>query len=380
MSIKGSGHNDLIDKIEMPEELQKKILNNQVENSRIKVFYPKKVAFAAMFLAVFALGGIGVKAGLDTIHDRINSMDKKEKAQYESFREDNDSRPFDEEIGDVAVIYSRDLSRAEAIMEEKLTEEYKNGKFPEKTIRFVDNEAEIGSDELAIVRDVNKVVLPEKELSEAQMLQYVDFKNKYFTLANDYYAQNNDEDVDEEETFFGEITDEALRTEIKDKAVAAYNKAFNLNIGANDGWQLKDIFEEVDNEYSVVLFNDAMEKESYGSGRLIISYDTKADKLVSASKEYKVSDTKEYTEAEIMKEAKAAKKDVLAYVEKYFNAKKLVKCEYAGVNRYAEGLEYNTESSVSDMVQYTLEYKNNKFVVDYNPNIKEVLGVNKINE
>ena len=377
MSIKNNGHNELLDNINIPEGLSEKVIENCSSKGRTPMFYPKKVAFAAVFLLTLSLGGIGVKAGLDTIHDRVNSMDKKEKAQYESFREDNDNREFDENIGDVAVVYSRDLTRSEAIMKEKLDKEYRNGKFPEKTIRFVDNEAEIDSDELAVVRDINKVVLPEAELTEEQMLQYVDFVNKYFTLANEHYAQNRDDSEVVKETYSGELSDEAFRNEIRDKAIAAYNEAFAGNISVDDGWRLQNI-EEAGGAYFVMMFKD---DANAPLGRLAeyITIDSKTGKLLGGSRDYMLADTEEYTESEIKKLAEDGKSDMLAFLEKYFDTDEFVKCKYKFVNEYEDSCEYvdKTKTSTYDMIEYTVKYKNSKYYVKYNPKTKEIVNVDK---
>ena len=377
MSIKNNGHNELLDNINIPEGLSEKVIENCSSKGRTPMFYPKKVAFAAVFLLTLSLGGIGVKAGLDTIHDRVNSMDKKEKAQYESFREDNDNREFDENIGDVAVVYSRDLTRSEAIMKEKLDKEYRNGKFPEKTIRFVDNEAEIDSDELAVVRDINKVVLPEAELTEEQMLQYVDFVNKYFTLANEHYAQNRDDSEVVKETYSGELSDEAFRNEIRDKAIAAYNEAFAGNISVDDGWRLESL-EEAGGAYFVMMFKD---DANAPLGRLAeyITIDSKTGKLLGGSRDYMLADTEEYTESEIKKLAEDGKSDMLAFLEKYFDTDEFVKCKYKFVNEYEDSCEYvdKTKTSTYDMIEYTVKYKNSKYYVKYNPKTKEIVNVDK---
>ena len=377
MSIKKNGHNELIDNINIPEGLSEKVIENCSTKGRTPVFYPKKVAFAAVFLLTLSLGGIGVKAGLDTMHERVSSMDKKEKAQYESFREDNDNREFDENIGDVAVVFSRDLTRAEAIMQEKLTDEYRNGKFPEESIRFVDNESEIGDNELAVVRDINKVVLPESELTEEQMLQYVDFINKYYTLANEHYAENRDDSEVVEETFSGDFSDEAFRNKIRDKAIAKYNEAFDGNINVEDGWRLQNI-EEAGGAYFVLMWKD---DANAPLGRLTeyITIDSKTGKLLGGSKEYKLADTKDYTESEIKKIAEEEKSNMLAFLEKYFETDEFVKCKYKFINEYEDGCEYksNTEPTTFDMIKYTVKYKNSKYYVVYNPTNKEIVNVDK---
>lgn len=377
MSIKNNGHNELLDNINIPEGLSEKVIENCSSKGRTPMFYPKKVAFAAVFLLTLSLGGIGVKAGLDTMHERVNSMDKKEKAQYESFREDNDNREFDENIGDVAVVYSRDLTRAEAIMQEKLTDEYRNGKFPEESIRFVDNESEIGDNELAVVRDINKVVLPESELTEEQMLQYVDFINKYYTLANEHYAENRDDSEVVEETFSGDFSDEAFRNKIRDKAIAKYNEAFDGNINVEDGWRLQNI-EEAGGAYFVLMWKD---DANAPLGRLTeyITIDSKTGKLLGGSRDYALADTEEYTESEIKKLAEDGKSDMLAFLEKYFDTDEFVKCKYKFVNEYEDSCEYvdKTKTSTYDMIEYTVKYKNSKYYVKYNPKTKEIVNVDK---
>ncbi|MCR5629302.1 hypothetical protein [Eubacterium sp.] len=377
MSIKKNGHNELIDNINIPEGLSEKVIENCSTKGRTPVFYPKNVAFAAVFLLTLSLGGIGVKAGLDTMHERVSSMDKKEKAQYEFFREDNDNREFDENIGDVAVVYSRDLTRAEAIMQEKLTDEYRNGKFPEESIRFVDNESEIGDNELAVVRDINKVVLPESELTEEQMLQYVDFINKYYTLANEHYAENRDDSEVVEETFSGDFSDEAFRNKIRDKAIAKYNEAFDGNINVEDGWRLQDI-EEASGAYFVLMWKD---DANAPLGRLTeyITIDSKTGKLLGGSRDYALADTQEFTESEIKKIAEEGKSDMLAFLEKYFDTDEFVKCKCEFANEYEEGCEYvdKTKTSTYDMIEYTVKFKSSKYYVKYNPKTKEVINVDK---
>lgn len=124
---------------------------------------------AVLFLAACLICSGTCYAGVKLYQKRLQEMSKTERKQLKE--------KIQKSYAD-ADSYSRDLTEAENKMFDQLREEYENGRFPEEQLLTVEKAADVPEATLAYCYENATFYLPEKELSEQQMLEIIDFNYK----------------------------------------------------------------------------------------------------------------------------------------------------------------------------------------------------------
>ncbi len=85
--------------------------------------------------------------------------------------------------------FSREYTREERKRMDALRQEYENGMFPENTLTLVENESQVpDGDTLAYTKDTGCFYLPDRELTDEELLQILDFN-----AARDYALDQSPE-------------------------------------------------------------------------------------------------------------------------------------------------------------------------------------------
>lgn len=174
-------NNEILNNLQASEKMKSEILKACRKNKRtsnVLFRYSKQVA-AAITILIIGATGISAYAGITHIQ-RLSSMPEEEKQEYVQILETHD-----EGNG-----YSRNLSLDENNRMLTLLEEYRNGRFPENNISVVQKYEELIPDTLCYVEETGTLYLPSGELSDEQLLEYIDYQEKFFYVANEEISEN----------------------------------------------------------------------------------------------------------------------------------------------------------------------------------------------
>ncbi len=168
------------------EDLGKEAFSHTTKKVSSRPFF--KFGIAACALTVICLVSVPVTAQIiDYVKQRMLSMSDKE---FEEIANSNDEHNFTREHDTEAITYSREMTRQEEKRYSELRDKYENeGVFPEGKLQIVDKlEDSENIDSLVYETYNRKLFLPEKELSDEELLEIIDYNYK-----SDYVVQNSDE-------------------------------------------------------------------------------------------------------------------------------------------------------------------------------------------
>lgn len=177
-------YEDRVQKIldELPE--------SQVEERRKLKIRPAFAMAAVLVLIMSVTAG----ATINAISKRMNDMSNKEKQQMIT---DMDKSNADKDS------YSRKLTDSERERMDKMREQYENeGRFPEGKVAVVDKEEDAKEGQITFVTTTRTYVIPEKEMTDEQILQIIDYGYKEdYSLRQEHRGtqENYDENVSNEQ-------------------------------------------------------------------------------------------------------------------------------------------------------------------------------------
>lgn len=194
---------DAVNEIRMKDEMKKEVVKKVKENTGkkrkgMKTFRWQKIAAAAVI--VVAAGGViahPVRAFVNSyVQERMEDMSKDEMdAIFDTF--DNQ--------GTYADSFSREYTENEKERRQELYEQYVQGVFPEGELPQADSEEEAEQYECCYLKSISKFNLPERELTDEELLEIIDFilKRNYAVTQHceEAYAEENAkirEQMDEE--------------------------------------------------------------------------------------------------------------------------------------------------------------------------------------
>ncbi len=215
-------------KSEMEEEILKNLMNEnegqKVENKANKAAgWQKKAAVAAVALVV--AGAVGFSANAVRNNMVKARMEAVPQLEMDEILEEIDSSQAE------ADTYSRDLTSEEMEREVALRSEYLNGRFPEKEIIKVKEESDIvDKNTLCFAAKTSYYNIPDRELTDEEMLQMIDFQEK-----RSYAMQQRYEEMYADEIQEKEATEQAAKEELEAKGSITEEEAV---INAQE-WLLK---------------------------------------------------------------------------------------------------------------------------------------------
>lgn len=203
----------------VPESLDEKLNDtiHEIEKCDVKKgskrflwLSTNKVAGFALFVLMLSVISISSYAAVNLFRDRMSAMPEKVRQDY-----NNDVQKSSLE----ADAYSRKLTHSEEERMIKLRKQYeKEGRFPEKEIKqFKDNEGMV-EDGLYFVVEESKFYLPDRIMSEEELLEIIDLQEK-----RDYSVQ--------QQNAAGDKTDKEIKKngKLEKQSIEIVKKLYNLH-------------------------------------------------------------------------------------------------------------------------------------------------------
>ena len=162
---------ETMDQIHMKEEMQKEIIMKVKRQTDRRAFGMKRSHQAAAAIAAFVLiagAVIPSQAGLwSFVKDRLENMPKQKLEAINQMVQDQNNAEADR--------FSREYSEEEIKRMQQLQEAYQNGRLPQQTITFTDRVGQIPDDLLRYDPDTGFLYLPDRTLTDEELLQIIDF-------------------------------------------------------------------------------------------------------------------------------------------------------------------------------------------------------------
>ena len=249
---------ETMDQIHISEEMQEELirnLQNQMEKGGKKAANRKKLAtVAAAVLLMAGIVSIPVQAIVESVvKARMESISKQEV---------QDIVDMIRSLNVEADSFSREYSDQEKERMKKLLWLYRNGTFPEQRILLVDTMSGGTQDTLSYNKDTGEFYLPERELTDEELLEIIDFNQiRNYALGQTQAAQETREEMRAEQNrlreqvqAFGGISEEEAieiaRNQMKSEcgALAERTELFQVSLS-----ELKK--DSVTVEYRVIFFD-----------------------------------------------------------------------------------------------------------------------------
>lgn len=180
-------------------------LNSGKRRSDMRFRYSTAI-LALIIVGVVGFGSIGAGAAYISYKNRLEEMTEQEQADYVQEWTEDDYNTVDESM-------TRSLTKEEDMRYLELEDEYyKNAVFPENILPHVKTLDEITEDELAFVEEINKIHIPDGELTDEQLLQLIDHEAKYL-----YTIEQNLEEMSQEPSSADEEVEEYSFNEEEDE-------------------------------------------------------------------------------------------------------------------------------------------------------------------
>lgn len=336
-------NNPIISNLTMSEEMKMNILENCKKGRRTSdnLFRYSKVLATCLALFCICISGLGVRAAISAVDERLQNMSEEEKNDYMEMNI----------LGADADIYTRDFTESEVERILVLQEEYKNGRFPEETIAIVETVADVGDDELAVVKEDGKVHLPQGEMTDEQLLQLIDYDEKTrYTMeivSEEYTTEASTTETDITETTSEQIEDGLWNSmdinEAYDYSKDMIKKYFDVEI--DDSWEFsvtqiegelkEDKYPEYQVVYDVIFEKNGPVDEGY---HLVICGDN--SQLISINHSGYVTapdNTLSYDEA--LDRVPQGKDTVVSYMESKLDLDADTVKIYSGFNSFMEQVQ-----------------------------------------
>ena len=162
---------ETMDQIHMKEEMQKEIIMKVKRQTDRRAFGKKRLHQAVAAAAAFVLIAGAVIPSQAAIRyfvrDRLENIPKQELEAVNQMVQSQNNAEADS--------FSREYSKEEIKRMQQLQEAYQNGRFPQQTITFTDSVGQIPDDLLRYDPDTNFLYLPDRVLTDEELLQIIDF-------------------------------------------------------------------------------------------------------------------------------------------------------------------------------------------------------------
>ena len=260
---------DLLCNIEISESMKDEIYLNCKKNKRTAdfTFRYSGVLSVVIVAAVFSLLSIGAAAAYINVRQRLETMPDEEYENYEYEVENDVFAAMDEG-------YSRSLRDSEILrMVELERDYYDNNMFPDEPLPHLETKAELEENMLAYVAEDNLLYLPEADMTDEQLLQFIDHDAKKWYV-NEQALIDEGVDVSEYSAMTHESTPIAAgSTEEKIKTQAdKYLKDFYGADASDSRWEIFLEHEDGDEEFGTpdfYLLDYSMEGTGMGNGHQV---------------------------------------------------------------------------------------------------------------
>ncbi|MBO4310130.1 MAG: hypothetical protein J5856_03570 [Lachnospiraceae bacterium] len=313
--MKNKLNKDLISNIEISDDMKNAIYRNCTmgrSNADFRFKYSGLLSALIVF-GVFALFSIGASAAIIGFKTRLSNMDETE---YENI--------YTEVQNDVFIStdegFSRELRDSEIKRILKLERDYyDNGVFPKRNMPHYETIDEMKEGELAYVASENIVFVPEKDMDDEQLLEYIDHdaKKRYVNIQS-LLAEGIEPGVNMalESTPIADGSDASKARKAADKMLKDYFKA-----ETDDSWiVLVDRFDDNELQNGDVITLYDIDYYRLGTGyatsyNIRINFSDLSPLLLNESGYEVFNDVKTYE----FSEAEGLAKDGEEYVREYLS-------------------------------------------------------------
>lgn len=229
---------ETMDQIHMKEEMQKEIIMKVKRQTDRRAFGKKRLHQAVAAAAAFVLiagAVIPSQAGLrHFVKDRLENMPKQELEAVNQMVQDQNNAEADS--------FSRDYSKEEIKRMQQLQEAYQNGRFPQQTITYTDSVGQIPDDLLRYDPDTSFLYLPDRTLTDEELLQIIDFNyTRDYAVSQGTAAQEARKEWEEkEEGLKAKVQKEGWITE--KEALQAAEVYLQTEFGVSAEGMIADVF------------------------------------------------------------------------------------------------------------------------------------------
>lgn len=263
---------EAIEKIEQGEVRREKIANKK----KVSPYRFAQMA-AAVVICVAAVSTTSV-AAIHFVRERMEQMAKEEKEQqWEMIYENRMGRDMT----------NRELMPSETERMNQLYPAYEGGRFPEGELQLISSEADYQGKGVAYLAEKGTFYFPEKEMSDEELLQLIDFRYK-----RDYSLSEINEEYEQSGIDIAEKASEAVKWNIPKGAVPYSGSYVNtISAGSDCIW--------IGSEESILRLPAGGSEaelycESVGAGRQIFAICEKNNKLLLAANRVKEGDGFQY--------------------------------------------------------------------------------------
>ena len=160
--------------------------------------WQKNLAAAAIVIVVIGAAAVPVKALVNSVvKERMEEMPQEEKDAYVETLKEQEAE---------ADGYSRAYTQSEEERYREMVRKYQEGSFPEKAVVQVDSEEEAAEYEFCLLKPAAMFCLPDRELTDEELLEIIDFiAKREYAQREDYAREHAGEIAEEEEQKKAEI-------------------------------------------------------------------------------------------------------------------------------------------------------------------------------
>ena len=328
----------ILGNINISEEMKHQIYSECKKHKRTKDITFRYSGLLSVLIGLFIFGtlSIGAAAAVISVKQRMEEMPEEEYEDY-AYEVENDTFITMDEG------YSRELTDSEITRLLKLERDYyDNGIFPQEAMAHLDTKAELAEGQMAYVAEDNLIYLPEEEMSDEQLLQYIDHDaKKWYVNAQALEEEGFDTGINSQLSYESTpITPGSIEETVRQKAIAYLMKYLNVDISSDPAWiVIVDHFEadpeiDMDETYMVDISKKGLgyatgyQIELKASDLSLLMLNTNGYEFELTAKKYSY-DEADAMEEEVVESAKALLNEVFGAGE-------------------PDSYEYDNESSYDD--------------------------------
>ena len=229
---------ETMDQIHMKEEMQKEIIMKVKRQTDRRAFGKKRLHQAVAAAAAFVLIAGAVIPSQAAIRyfvkDRLENIPKQELEAVNQMVQGQNNAEADS--------FSREYSKEEIKRMQQLQEAYQNGRFPQQTITYTDSVGQIPDDLLRYDPDTSFLYLPDRTLTDEELLQIIDFNyTRDYAVSQGTAAQEARKEWEEkEEGLKAKVQKEGWITE--KEALQAAEVYLQTEFGVSAEGMIADVF------------------------------------------------------------------------------------------------------------------------------------------
>lgn len=229
---------ETMDQIHMKEEMQKEIIMKVKRQTDRRAFGKKRlhqvVAAAAAFVLIAGAVIPSQAAIRYFVRDRLENIPKQELEAVNQMVQGQNNAEADS--------FSREYSKEEIKRMQQMQEAYQNGRFPQQTITFTDSVGQIPDDSLSYDPDTSFLYLPDRTLTDEELLQIIDFNyTRDYAVSQGTAAQEARKEWEEkEEGLKAKVQKEGWITE--KEALQAAEVYLQTEFGLSAEGMIADVF------------------------------------------------------------------------------------------------------------------------------------------